>query len=137
MKNVKAALRLDYRVRRGAAIGFEPDIVYGKNDSSFAKIRTYFALHQNPTINRTSLPRGSVPDERYRLSLQDRTDFTRDISGFATLTKLSDRYLLQDFFQTEFIFPEAGDAGAAAHECVGEETWVYVVAGERIGRAHV
>ena len=102
VKNVKAALRLDYRVRRGPAIGFEPDIVYGKNNSSFAKIRTYFALDQNPTINRTSLPRGSVPDQRYRLSLQDRTDFTSDISGFATVTKLSDRFLLQDFFQSEF-----------------------------------
>ncbi|HMJ06469.1 MAG TPA: hypothetical protein VK474_09470 [Chthoniobacterales bacterium] len=102
VENVKGALRLDYRVRRGPAIGFEPEIVYGKDKTSYAKIRTYFALDQNPTINRTSLPRGSVPDQRYRLSFEDRTNFTSDISGFADLTKLSDRFVLQDFFQTEF-----------------------------------
>ena len=54
--NIKATLRLDYRGRRGAAIGFEPDIVYGKDKKSYARIRTYFALDQNPQINRTSLP---------------------------------------------------------------------------------
>ena len=100
--DIKGALRLDYRVRRGAAIGFSPDIVYGKNKNSYAKIHTYFALDQNPTINRTSLPRGALTDKRYRVSLEDRTFFTSDISGFAKLTKLSDAFILQDFFQSEF-----------------------------------
>lgn len=101
-KNIQATMRLDYRYRRGAAIGFSPDIRYGKDERSFAKIRTYFALDQNPTINRTSLPRGSLTDKRYRVSLEDRTFFSHDIEGFAKLTKLSDRFVLQDFFQSEF-----------------------------------
>ena len=101
-ENVKGNLRLDYRVRRGAALGFEPDIVYGKNRTSHARLRTYFALDRNPTINRTSLQRGQVTDKRYRLSIQDRTNFTEDISGFARVTKLSDPFVLQDFFQAEF-----------------------------------
>ncbi|MEP6810449.1 MAG: hypothetical protein ABI992_09415, partial [Chthoniobacterales bacterium] len=101
-KNIKAVLRLDYRGRRGPAIGFSPDIVYGKKNTSFAKIRTYFALDQNPEINRTSLPRGSIPEARYRVSLDDRTHFTSDISAFTKLTKLSDAYVLQDFFKGEF-----------------------------------
>ncbi len=100
--NVRGTLRLDYRVRRGFAIGFQPDIVYGKNNKSYARIRTYFALDQNPTINRTSVSRGSIPTERYRVSLEDRTYFTEDISGFAKVTKLSDPFVLQDFFQSEF-----------------------------------
>ncbi|MEO5722388.1 MAG: LptA/OstA family protein [Chthoniobacterales bacterium] len=100
--NIKAKLRLDYRGRRGAAIGFDPDIVYGKEKKSYARIRTYFALDQNPQINRTSLPRGSLTDKRYRVSLEDRTFFTSDIEGFAKLTKLSDAFVLQDFFQGEF-----------------------------------
>ena len=101
-KNIKGTLRLDYRYRRGAAIGFSPDIVYGKNNTSYAKIRTYFALDRNPEINRTSLPRGDLTDKRYRVSLEDRTFFTSDIEGFAKLSKLSDPFILQDFFQSEF-----------------------------------
>jgi LPS-assembly protein len=102
VKNVKAAIRLDYRERRGPAIGFEPDIVYGKNHTSFAKIQTYFLRDEDPTINRTAIPRGAIPEDRYRLSLLDRTNFSSDISAFAQITKLSDPYVLQDFFQSEF-----------------------------------
>ncbi|MEP6821220.1 MAG: hypothetical protein ABI946_02605 [Chthoniobacterales bacterium] len=101
-KNAKATLRLDYRARRGPAIGFSPDINYGKNNKSYARIRTYFALDQNPRINRTSLPRGSIPEKRYKVALEDRTFFTESISGFAKLAKLSDAFVLQDFFQSEF-----------------------------------
>ncbi len=101
-KNAQATLRLDYRARRGPAIGFAPDINYGKNNTSYARIRTYFALDQNPTINRTSLPRGSIPERRYKVALEDRTYFTESISGFAKLSKLSDAFVLQDFFEGEF-----------------------------------
>lgn len=102
MENWKGSVRLDYRGRRGVAGGFESEIRYGKNRTSFAKLRTYFLRDENPFVNRTSLPRGSIPQERYRLSLEDRTNFTKDISGFTTLTKLSDDLVLQDFFQAEF-----------------------------------
>ncbi|MEP6955660.1 MAG: hypothetical protein ABI883_02455, partial [Chthoniobacterales bacterium] len=97
---IKGALRLDYRVRRGVAIGFQPEIKYGKD--SFAKIRTYFANDENPTINRTSLPRGAIPTERYRLGIENRTNFGKGFAGFVTGEKLSDAFLLQDFFQAEF-----------------------------------
>ncbi len=100
--NIKASVRLDYRVRRGVALGFSPDIVYGKNNQSYAKIRTYFAFDDNPRINRTSLPRGSITNKRYRVSLEDRTNFTHDLSGYVNVTKLSDPFILQDFFQSQF-----------------------------------
>jgi LPS-assembly protein len=48
------------------------------------------------------VPRQNVPTGRYRLTLEDRTNFTDDIYGIANLTKLSDRYVMQDFFQGEF-----------------------------------
>ena len=102
MENWKGNVRLDYRGRRGIAGGIESDIKYGKEKNSFAKLRTYFLRDENPFVNRTSLPRGSIPQERYRISLEDRTNFTKDISGFTTLTKLSDDLVLQDFFQAEF-----------------------------------
>ena len=77
--DIKGRLRLDYRGRRGLAIGFESDIDYGKDKSSWAKLKTYYLQDQNPLINQTNLPRKDVPTGRYRFSLEDRTDFTDDI----------------------------------------------------------
>ncbi|MBV9007934.1 MAG: LPS-assembly protein LptD [Verrucomicrobia bacterium] len=99
---LKGRVRLDYRTRRGAAIGFETDINYGKDDNSFAHLVTYFADDQNPNINRTALDRTAIGSGRYRITLQDRTEFTDDIYGIVDVTKLSDPYLLQDFYQSEF-----------------------------------
>jgi len=100
--NIKGRLRLDYRGRRGLAVGFETDIDYGKDNSSYAKLKTYFLEDQNPLINRTDLPRNSVPTGRYRISLEDRTNFTEDIYAIVDITKLSDRFVMQDFYQSEF-----------------------------------
>ena len=99
---IKGRVRLDYRTRRGVAIGFEADTDYGKNKSSWAKLKTYYLQDQNPLINRTTLPRGSVPTARYRVTLQDRTEFTPDIYGIVNMTKLSDPFVMQDFYQSEF-----------------------------------
>jgi len=101
-EKIKARLRLDYRARRGLAIGFDPEITYGKDDSSYAKLTTYFLQDQNPQLNRTTLPRGSIPTSRYRVGLEDRTNFTRDIYGLVNITKLSDAFVMQDFYQAEF-----------------------------------
>jgi LPS-assembly protein len=100
--NIEARLRLDYFGRRGPAIGFEPTIDYGKNDSSTAKFRTFYINDQNPDINQTDIPRTGVPESRYLLSLQDRTNFTDSIYAIANITKMSDQYVMQDFFQGEF-----------------------------------
>jgi len=100
--HINGIVRLDYRGRRGAALGFESEIEYGKNNSSSARLRTYFIRDQNPFLNRTSLPRGSIPTDLFRLSLLDRTNFTSDIYGTINVARLSDPFVLQDFFQAEF-----------------------------------
>jgi LPS-assembly protein len=100
--NIEARLRLNYYGRRGPAIGFEPIINYGKDESSTAKIKTFFIQDQNPDINETNIPRQGISDGRYRLGLEDRTNFTDDIYGIANITKLSDQFVMQDFFQGEF-----------------------------------
>jgi LPS-assembly protein len=100
--NIKGRLRLDYRGRRGLAIGFESDVDYGKDNSSYAKLKTYYLQDQNADINRTALPRGDVPAGRYRVSLEDRTNFTDDIYAIVDITKLSDAFVMQDFYQNEF-----------------------------------
>ncbi|HEY4256376.1 MAG TPA: hypothetical protein VGM66_04095 [Candidatus Udaeobacter sp.] len=100
--NIKGRLRLDYFGRRGPAIGFDPVIDYGKDENSQARIKTFYIQDQNPNLNQTAVPRHGVPTGRYRLSLEDRTNFTDDIYGIANITKLSDPYVMEDFYQGEF-----------------------------------
>ena len=100
--DIKGRVRLDYFGRRGPAIGFDPIIDYGKDESSQARLKTFYINDQNPDINQTNVPRQNVPTDRYRLSLEDRTNFTEDIYGIANLTKLSDQYVMQDFYPGEF-----------------------------------
>ena len=99
---IKGRIRLDYRTRRGPAIGFESEIQYGKDKTSYAKLRTYFLNDQNPNLNRTSVPRDGVGTARYRVSLQDRTYFTEDLYATVNVTKLSDSVVLQDFYPGDF-----------------------------------
>ncbi|MEP7248194.1 MAG: hypothetical protein ABI787_00270 [Spartobacteria bacterium] len=101
-EKITSTLKLDYRSRRGVAIGFDSDIRYGKDDKSIAKFSTYFLQDQNPDLNRTSLPRNGTPTSRFRLSLQDRTQITDSLEATIDVTKLSDAFILQDFFPTEF-----------------------------------
>ena len=100
--DIKGRIRLDYRGRRGVAIGFDSDVDYGKDNSSNVKLKTYYIEDQNPNINKTDLRRQGVTTGRYRASLEDRTEFTADIYGIVDVTKLSDAFVMQDFYQSEF-----------------------------------
>jgi LPS-assembly protein len=101
-ENIKGRLRLDYRVRRGVAVGFDSDVEYGKDNSSWANIKTYYLQDQNPLLNRTSVPRGTIGTGRYRVTVEDHTNFTEDIYGIVDITKLSDAFVMQDFYHSEF-----------------------------------
>ena len=99
---IKGRLRLDYFGRRGPGIGFDPIIDYGKDKSSQARLKTFYIDDQNPDINQTNIPRVGVPESRYRVGLEDRTNFTDDIYATANITKLSDQYVMQDYYPGEF-----------------------------------
>src|SRR5205814_4993950 len=83
-------------------ISFDTVNTYGKDENSQARIKTFYIQAQNPNLNQTAVPQQGVPHGRYRLSLEDRTNFTDDIYGIANLTKLSDPYVMEDFYQGEF-----------------------------------
>ncbi len=100
--HIRGRVRLDYFGRRGPAVGFDPIIDYGKDDSSQARLKTFYINDQNPDINQTAVPRQNVPTDRYRLSLEDHTNFTEAIYGIANITKLTDQYVMQDFYPGEF-----------------------------------
>ena len=101
-EKITSTVKLDYRSRRGVALGFNSEIRYGKDDNSVAKFSSYFLQDQNPDLNRTSLPRNGTPTSRFRLSLQDRTQITEGLEATVDITKLSDGFILQDFFPAEF-----------------------------------
>src|SRR5256886_7241880 len=73
--DIKGRIRLDYRGRRGVAVGFESDIDYGKDKSSNAKLKLYYIEDQNPEINRTDLPRGEISAGRYLARLVNHNHF--------------------------------------------------------------
>ena len=99
-EDIRGRFRLDYRARRGVAVGLDSTMDYF--NYSQARLKTYYLQDQNPNLNETNIPRKDVPTGRYRVSLADTTNFTDDIYGIANLTKLSDQYVMQDFFQGEF-----------------------------------
>ena len=101
-EKISATVKLDYRTRRGVALGFDSEIKYGPENKSFARFTSYYLQDQNPDLNRTSLPRNGTPTSRFRLSLQNRTQITDDIAATADINKLSDGFILQDFFPGEF-----------------------------------
>src|SRR5207237_4058856 len=83
--DIRGRARLDYRGRRGVAVGLDSIMDYF-NDSQ-ARLNTYYLQDQNPNLNETNIPRKDVPTGRYRVSLADRTNFTDDIYGIANLPK--------------------------------------------------
>lgn len=108
--NISGRLRLDYRSRRGVAVGFDSDIRYGRDDKSWALLKTYYLQDQNPLINRTDVPRGLVSAGRYRVTVRDYTDFGSGFYGMADVTKMSDPFVLQDFFHGDFRLDPQPDA---------------------------
>lgn len=67
-----------------------------------ADLQTYLALDDKPDLNRTSLDRFPVDSTRYRLALAQTAFITDDLYFKINSDKISDRYLLQDFYQSEF-----------------------------------
>ncbi|MEP6602377.1 MAG: LPS assembly protein LptD [Spartobacteria bacterium] len=101
-ENIKGRLHVDYRTRRGVAVGFDSDVEYGKDKKSWVNLKTYYLQDQNPLLNRTDVPRGLVSAGRYRVTLEDHTQFTDDIYGIIDITKLSDPFVMQDFYHNDF-----------------------------------
>ena len=70
--------------------------------SEAAILSLYGIKDDHPDLNRTSLDRQVIGGDRYRVKLTDYSFFTDDLFFKADLDKLSDRYLLQDFYEGEF-----------------------------------
>lgn len=97
--------QLDWRARRGIAVGFGvEDVAMEKKHKAMTGLSIYYAQDTNPDINPTNIPREPIDKERYRIALQTYHEIyenpvQRSIISVATnLNILSDRYMLRDFF---------------------------------------
>jgi len=100
--NTSGTVHLDLRSARGPALGF--DVNYrNKNDrETYGRLEIYGIDDLNPNANETSLNRGPISGQRYRVAYQGRAYLTSDISAVIDFNKLSDRYFMQDFYPSLF-----------------------------------
>ncbi len=77
------------------------------------QLLTYFTHDRRPDLNRTNLPRVPIESDRFRVMVQDIHFFTDDFLLKVNVHKLSDPYVLQDFFRQEFVRDPQPDNNAS------------------------
>lgn len=99
---------LDYRTRRGAAVGLDAeDIAQAKRYKEMTGLQAYMPADSDPMINPVEGARLPTHHNRYRVALQTEFDATpaADTKGkwklTANINAVSDRYVLRDFFETK------------------------------------
>ncbi|MBC8137687.1 MAG: LPS-assembly protein LptD [Fibrella sp.] len=95
-------LHLDLRSERGVGLGIDSNLNFGIDDRSWAHFRSYYIDDADPGTNKTGLGREPIDASRYRVSLQSRVYVTDDIYANIDVNKLSDRRIVEDFFESEF-----------------------------------
>lgn len=101
---VNGAVRLDVRSKRGLALGKDFNWRDVEEDRYRGEVNFYYADDQDPLQDETDeLNYGdTVDNERYRLRLQHRQNFTPRDYLTANFNYLSDPLVLDDFFPEEF-----------------------------------
>jgi LPS-assembly protein len=97
-----ATLHLNWSSSRGPSIGLDLSYIFGDNDENYGTLKTFYINDQEPNLNQTSLGRQTISPGRYRITYQSRTYLTSDISAVVNVTKLSDPFVLQDYYPFEF-----------------------------------
>lgn len=110
----EAVARFDYRTDRGVGIGIDLEANYGPRDESAGKFRAYYANDTDPSENNTAFPRTDEPSsDRWIISFQNRLVVNEDIYATTDINAISDQYLLQDFFPSEFVQDPQPDNNAS------------------------
>jgi LPS-assembly protein len=101
-QKIQGVVLLDYREKRGAAIGLDATGKYGRKGKSWFELKSYYLQDSSTDANPTANTRQKIDSERYRVSFQAKTFFTEDIYANINFNKLSDQYFLRDFRPGEF-----------------------------------
>jgi LPS-assembly protein len=100
--NTSGTAHIDLRSARGPAIGLDVNYRDKSDSETYGKLELYGIDDLNPNANQTSLDRGPISGQRYRVSYLGRAYLTEDISAVIDFNKLSDRYFMQDFYPGVF-----------------------------------
>lgn len=104
MEGVVGKARAEWRSKFGPSLGFDANMLYGKNDRSFGKLRTDYVFETKDvtTVDAPGEPPETRTTNRYRVSFQQRLFLTDDIYATANINWISDVDFLQDFYPSEF-----------------------------------
>lgn len=108
-----AKYRLDLRSSRGVAVGADFQSVKWKSNPNIGHLKIYYAYDIDPTkgVNDSTRPDDLVSENRYRIAFQHRIFIPgpQESTWYLDfdITKLSDQFMLEDYFLTDFrIEPE-------------------------------
>ncbi|GEP45393.1 LPS-assembly protein LptD [Brevifollis gellanilyticus] len=98
---------LDLRSARGVAVGVDwLSMRYKKNWTNFSGLKLYYLNDSDPDKNKSSIPRGPVPENRYRVNFQHRIYLPGPEKSTwyvdFDINKISDQHFYEDFFFNDF-----------------------------------
>ncbi len=95
-------VHVDPRSKRGLGLGldllFRPE---GEPENE-GFLSFYYLNDRDPNLNLTTIPRVPIDANRFRIEYDQRFELAEDFYGRVRIDKLSDQYVLQDFFQNDF-----------------------------------
>lgn len=102
-----AKYRLDLRAERGVGVGAEfLSLRHRENRDNFGNLTLYYMRDSDPDRNRTSVPRGPVSEDRYRVNFQHRIYLPGPQKSTWYLdfdiNKISDAHFYEDFYFNDF-----------------------------------
>jgi hypothetical protein len=105
--HTRARYHLDLRSARGVGVGVDLfSMRYRNNWNNFTGLKLYYQRDSDPSMNRTSVPRGPVPENRYRINFQHRIYLPGPEESTWYLdfdiNKISDAHFYEDFFFNDF-----------------------------------
>ena len=100
--HANATLHLNPMTARGVSVGLDLAYRCGDKEQNIGKIQTFVLDDLQPNLNETSLGRQPISAGRYRLSYDSQTYLTRDTKVTLSVTKMSDQYVMQDYYPFQF-----------------------------------
>jgi LPS-assembly protein len=97
-----ATLHLNPMSSRGVAVGLDLTYRCGDREQNIGRIQTFGLNDLQPNLNETSLGRQKISPGRYRLSYDSQTYLTSDTKLTLSVTKMSDQYVMQDYYPFQF-----------------------------------
>jgi len=112
-KDIDGVVHLDPRSKRGVGLGLDFLLQPGGKPENEGILSGYYLNDSDPNLNLTSIPRFPTGSDRYRIKYDQRLSISEFLYAKVRIDKLSDQYVLEDFFQNEFALNPQPESYAA------------------------